>query len=72
MKQRRVKYDGPGFIAVDGKTYTDDSVAFMVNSYRELTEAAADYARLIQVEHFDRNDVAVHAAYERLRKATTP
>lgn len=36
--------------------------------YAELREAAFDYASLIQVENFDRNDIAVHRAYERLRK----
>lgn len=36
-----------------------------------LAEAAEDYARLIQVEQFDRNDIAVHRAYERLRTAIT-
>ena len=35
----------------------------------ELREAAHDYAHLIQVERFDRDDMAVHRAYERLRKA---
>lgn len=35
----------------------------------ELREAAYDYAHLIQAEGFDRNDMAVHRAYERLRKA---
>ena len=37
--------------------------------YAELREASFDYARLVQVENFDRNDIAVHRAYERLRKA---
>ena len=37
--------------------------------YTELREAAFDYASLIQVENFDRNDMAVLRAYERLRKA---
>lgn len=40
-----------------------------VNTIDELREAAADYARLIQVENFDRNDIAVHRAYSRLRLA---
>jgi hypothetical protein len=35
----------------------------------ELREAAYDYARLVQVENFDRNDLAVQRAYERLRKS---
>ena len=34
----------------------------------ELREAAYDYAHLLQVERYDRDDVAVHRAYERLRK----
>ena len=34
----------------------------------ELREAAYDYAHLIQVERYDRDDIAVHRAYERLRK----
>lgn len=41
----------------------------LLETGRELADAAVDYARLIQVEHYDRNDIAVHAAYERLRKA---
>lgn len=35
----------------------------------ELRESAYDYAHLIQVENYDRNDIAVHRSYERLRKA---
>lgn len=35
----------------------------------ELREAAYDYARLIQVERCDRDDIAVHRAYEQLREA---
>jgi hypothetical protein len=35
----------------------------------ELREAAYDYAHMIQVELYDRDDVAVHRAYERLRNA---
>ena len=35
----------------------------------ELREAAYSYAHLIQVERFDRDDIAVHRAYERLRDA---
>lgn len=38
----------------------------------ELREAAYDYSDLVQVEHFDRNDIAVQRAYERLRKALVP
>ena len=35
----------------------------------ELREAAHDYASLIQIERFHRDDIAVKRAYERLRKA---
>jgi hypothetical protein len=35
----------------------------------ELREAAADFAKLVMVENFDRSDMAVHRAYERLRTA---
>lgn len=35
----------------------------------ELAEAAADYAKLVQVESFPTNDIAVQRAYERLRVA---
>jgi hypothetical protein len=35
----------------------------------ELRESAYDYARLIQIEHFERNDIAVYRAYERLRQS---
>jgi hypothetical protein len=35
----------------------------------ELREAAYDYAHLIQVENFDRSDIAVIRAYMRLRSA---
>jgi hypothetical protein len=35
----------------------------------ELREAAHDFASLIMVENFPKNDMAVHRAYERLRKA---
>lgn len=35
----------------------------------ELLDAAVDYAKLVQVENFNRNDMAVHRAYERLRLA---
>ena len=37
----------------------------------ELADAAVDYARLVQVEGYPKNDIAVHAAYERLRLADT-
>ena len=37
--------------------------------FAELAEASADYSRLIQVEKFDRNEIAVHRAYERVRAA---
>jgi hypothetical protein len=33
----------------------------------EVIEAASDFAKLVMVEHFDLNDIAVHRAYERLR-----
>lgn len=36
----------------------------------ELLQASTDYARLIQVERFDRGDIAVARAYERLRLAS--
>jgi hypothetical protein len=36
---------------------------------KELSEASIDYTRLVQVERFARNDIAVQRAYERLRLA---
>jgi len=41
----------------------------LLDSEREIAGAAVDYAKLLQVENFDRNDIAVHRAYERLRLA---
>lgn len=44
-------------------------IATLAQATVEISAAAADYAKLIQVENFDRNDIAVHGAYERLRVA---
>lgn len=60
----------PDMMVYDGDKIVPMTLAGMSESkIIELREAAHDYASLIQVENFDRNDIAVHRAYERLRKA---
>lgn len=59
------KYHDPAFGLMEQAADALDRANEMIV---ELREAAYDYARLIQVEHFPPQDMAVHRAYERLRK----
>jgi len=57
----------PDTITLDAQTARE--IAAALGDAAEISDAATDYALLIQVENFDRNDIAVRRAYERLRIA---
>ena len=61
----------PGYPAPDAVTFAECAAEIkrLRTEAIELREAAHNYASLIQIENFDRNDMAVYRAYERLRKA---
>lgn len=40
-----------------------------VSAHDDLVATSTDFAKLIMVENFPTHDIAVHAAYERLRAA---
>lgn len=52
-----------------GRLQVTELVGMSTAEVSELREAAYDYANLVQVQRFDRDDIAVHRAYDRLRNA---